>query len=217
MSAHYPNANIAKLSSTVEAYVTSVDELYGHYLDSTVGFVANHKNIVDGQERAKALLPSQADFDSSAFFYGHGNPNDPSNRLLHKTTQGEFKRRNNKGGRNHVRAAQLLVVLLYSFWEHEYRPRLAASLGLAEASELKIPLFGDIRLLRCDVIHHRGVVTKETATKLSILTGFSEGLEIVLTEADVETLIRKIKAAMDELVLLVAGSDPMHRTLWHIQ
>ena len=101
-----------------------------------------------------------------------------------------------------MRAAQLLVALLYSFWEHEYRPRLAASLGLADADELKIPLFGDIRALRRDVIHHHGVVTKETAAKLSVLAGFHEGKEITLTEGDVEALIRSIKAAMDVMKIL---------------
>ena len=217
MSSHYPNANLAELGSHVAAYVTSVDELYGHYLDSTMGFVANHKRMVEGQERARAEVPQQTDLDSLDFFYGHGNPNDPSNRLLHRTTQGDFKRRNAKGGRNHMRAAQLLVALLYSFWEHEYRPRLAASLGLADADELKIPLFGDIRALRRDVIHHHGVVTKETAAKLSVLAGFHEGKEITLTEGDVEALIRSIKAAMDELVVEAGGPDPLHRTLWHVQ
>lgn len=217
VSSHYPNANLIELNSDVAAYVTSVDDLYGNYLDSTMGFVANHKQMVEGQERAPSTVPPQTDLDSLAFFYGHGDPNDPSNRLLHRTTQGDFKRRNAKGGRNHVRAAQLLVVLLYSFWEHDYRPRLAASLGLADADELKIPLFGDIRLLRRDVIHHQGVITKDTATKLSVLAGFHEGNEITFTDRDIETLVRNIKAAMDELVVQAGGPDPLHRTLWHVQ
>jgi len=217
MSSPYPNTDLTELCSVVAAYVVSVDELYGHYLDSTMGFAANHKQMVEVQERACAAVPPQTDLDSLDFFYGHGNPNDPSNRLLHRTTQGDFKRRNVKGGKNHVRAAQLLIVLLYSFWEHEYRPRLAGSLGLADADGLKIPLFGDIRLVRQDIIHHRGVVTKDTATKLSVLAGFHEGNEILLAEGDVEALVCNIKSAMDELVVQAGGQDPLHRTLWHVQ
>lgn len=217
VSSHYPNAKLTLLNSDVAAFVTSVDDLFGHYLDSTSGFVANQKQMVERQERTRATLPAQTDLDSLAFFYGVGNPNDPSNRLLHRTTQGDFKTRNAKGGRNHVRAGQLLIVLLYSFWEHEYRPRLAISLGLADSDGLKIPLLGDLRLLRRDVIHHQGFVTKDTATKLSVLAGFQEGAEINFTDEDIEALIRRIKAAMDELVVQVGGPDPLHRTLWHVQ
>lgn len=182
-----------------------------------MGFVANHKQIVEAQVRACSVVSPQTDLDSLAFTYGYGDPNDPSNRLLHQTTQGDLKRRNAKGGSNHVRAAQLLIVLLYSFWEHEYRPRLAASLGLPDADTLKIPLFGDIRLLRQDVIHHRAIITKDTKKKLSGFTGLLEGKEINLTEGEVEAFVRDIKAAMDELVVQTGGADPLHRTLWHVQ
>ena len=201
MSPHYSNANLAKLSSTIEAYIASVDDLYGHYLDSTIGFISFHDRILEGQKRYRATQPQRIDLDAGEFFIGNGNPNEPSARLLHKTNIGEAKKRNAKGGKNHVRAAQLLIVLIYSFWEHEYRPRLATALGLANANDLKVPLFGDIKLLRRDVIHHRGEVTNETVAKLSIFAGFSVGKEIILTDTDVEALILKIKAAMDELVL----------------
>ena len=215
---NYPKADLAKLCSTVEEYVISVDELYGHYLDSTTGFGENYRRMVEGQERSRALikLPKDADLDAAAHFIGRGNPNDPSNRLLHKTTQGEFKRRNAPGGRNHVRATQLLIVLLYTFWEH-YRKKLAASLGLKQTDELEIPLLGDLRLLRHDVVHHRAIVTKETVTKLVVLRVFQAGAEIILPEEAVETLVRKIKGSMDELLIQAGGKDPQHRTIWHVQ
>jgi hypothetical protein len=208
VSPHYSNANLAELSSSIEAYIASVDDLYGHYLDSTIGFVAFHDRILENQLRYRATLAQQVDLDAGEFFIGNGNPNEPTSRFLHKTNIGEAKRRNAKGGKNHVRAAQLLIVLIYSFWEHEYRPRLATALGLADANALKIPLFGDIKMLRRDVIHHRGEVTNETATKLSVLAGFSEGKEIVLTDTDVEALIRKIKAAINELALQANHPTP---------
>jgi len=217
VNGQYPNVDVSQLRSVVEAFVTTVDDLYGHHLDSTAGFTANHKLMIRAQEEIRNSLPPEIDLDQLEFFYGHGNPNDPSNRLLHKTTQGEFKRRNAKGGRNHVRAGQLLLVLIYAFWEHEYRPPLAAALGLADQNDLKLPLLGDLRLLRRDIIHHRGIATKETVTRLSAGHGFEEGSEINLSGSDLEELIRKIKGAMDELVVQAGGTDPLHRTLWHVQ
>lgn len=66
---------------------------------------------------------------------------------------GEFRRRNRKGGPNHTRAAQLLILLMYEYWESEYRSSVAEALG-KDKNDLKIPLMGDLRLLRHDVIHH---------------------------------------------------------------
>ena len=210
-------ADLSLLCSAVNTYVTSVDELYGHYLDSTIGFLANHQQVLERQEGARKLLPSVTDLDAIDFSYGRGNPNDPSNRLLHTTTQGEFKKRNAKGGSNHVRAAQLFVVLLYSFWETAHRAKLAEALGLSDPDGLEIPLLGDLRQLRGDVVHHRGILTKKTVTKLSVLSGFQEGTEIRFKEEDIEALVWKIKAEMDNLVVRAGGSDPKHWTIWHVQ
>lgn len=198
-------------------HVTSVDELYGHYLDSTMGFIANLRLLTVARKRNPSMPPPGSDDDKAEFFVGDGNPNDPTNRLLHKTTLGEFKNRNSKGGRNHVRAAQLLVVLLYAFWESAHRARIAAALGLKEATDLKIPLFGDLKLLRHDVIHHRGILRADTVTKLSVLRGFQEGQVIAFEDGDIEALVRRIKAAMDDLVIKAGGTDPKHRTIWHVQ
>jgi len=216
-SVTFPKADLPLLCSVVGMYVTSVDELYGHYLDSTFGFVANHREMLELQEVARKTSPSKTDMDGTEFFYGRGNPNDPSNRLLHRTTQAEFKKRNAKGGSNYVRAAQLLVVLLYAFWESAHRAKLVAALGLSHPDQLEIPLFGDLRLLRHDVIHHRGILTEKTVTSLSVLSGFQEGTEIRFKEEDIEALLRKIKAEMDDLVVQAGGLDPKHRTIWHVQ
>ncbi|HZQ46824.1 MAG TPA: hypothetical protein VFC07_07435, partial [Verrucomicrobiae bacterium] len=161
--------------------------------------------------------PPNTNFDDLEFFYGRGSPNDPATCLQHRTTQGQFKRRNAKGGKNHVRAAQLLIVLLYSFWEHEYRPKLAEALGLANPNELRMPLFGEIRELRNDVLHHHGVVTRETVKKLLVFSNVQENKEIILTEITVGLLIGHIKEAIDNLVTDAGLEDPKYRTVWHFQ
>jgi hypothetical protein len=71
----------------VQEFANRVDQLYGLYLDSTMGFDSNVRTI----ERAQS---STGAADDSAFFISDGAPNDPDNVLLHQTTQGEFKKRN---------------------------------------------------------------------------------------------------------------------------
>jgi hypothetical protein len=216
MSNDEKNLNDGNLPAEVAAFISTINELYGHYIDSIVGFMANFRMINEAQQKVKSEMPQLMDLDSIAFAYGNSKPTDPTNNLQHQTTQGDYKRRNLKGGRNHILAAQLLIVLIFSFWEHEYRPKFAAALGLKNSTDLKVPLFGDLKFLRNDIVHHKGIVTRDTIKKISEIRGLQEGKDIALNEKEVELMIQGIKCAMDTLVVKAGFSDPNHRTIWHI-
>ena len=205
------------LKECIFDYVVTVDELYGHYLDSTSGFDAIARSF--GKIKSESVLdsPDGNVNDESAFFIGRGSPNDPTNRMLHRTTVGEFKKRNARGGHNHVRAAQLLVVLIYEYWNSEHRANIAASLNLKNQKELKVPYIGDLRLLRNDVIHHRGILQKKTVRKLEVISGLSAGCELTLDGEAVESMVREVKSAMDEIVVKTGAPDPEHRKIWHVR
>ena len=213
----YPRANLEALRREVAAYVASLDDLYGHFCDSTLGFKANCQMVVQAQVHSARALPPGTDPDTVGMLIGRGDPNDPSNVLQHQTTLGEYKRRNAPGGRNHIRAAQLFLVLIYAFWDTGHRAQVAQALGLDDRYSLKVPLMGDLRLVRDDIIHHRGFVTKKTDTKLELLKQFKEGDEIVLDDPAVEALVRQVKAVLDSLVVDAGGIDPLYRTIWHVR
>jgi hypothetical protein len=217
-----PNSSYALMNSTplqqaVLDYVVTVDGLYGHYLDSTDGFVANAKSVEQVQSQLITVVPPGTDLDARNMFYGHGNPNDQVNRILHRTTQGEYKQRNAKGGHNHVRAAQLLVVLIYEYWDSEHRAKIATAMNLPSPNDLQVPLIGDLRLLRQDVIHHRSLLQLKHVEKLQVLPGFNAGDELTLDGEAVESIVHGLKAAMDELVVDSGETDPEHRKIWRVQ
>jgi hypothetical protein len=209
--------DLSRLKAAATNYATVVDDLYGHYLDSTSGFIANVRRIEETQNQSYSSLVLDANLDNSLVFYGHGDPNDPSNRMLHRTTQGEYKRRNTVGGRNHLRAAQLLIVLIFEYWESAHRAKIASALGLEEHSSLKVPIMGDLRLLRQDVVHHRSIVRSETARKLTVIEGICSDIELSLGSEDVELLVHNVKEALDHLVVNAGGNDPELRKVWHVQ
>ena len=208
--------DIAALQDSLLAFARVVDGLYGHYLDSTTGFVANERMVADSQRRPLAGLPLGANRDELSFHYGNGDPNDPKSRALHRTTQGAYKARNAKGGANHIRAGQLLVVLLYEYWESEHRSKVAMVLGV-DRDVLKVPFIGDLRLLRQDVIHHQGIVRPETVKKLEVLGGFTQDAAIALSGEQVEDLIVGLKAALDELAVQYGVPNPNYRGAWLVQ
>lgn len=205
--------DLASLQDATLEYARAVDELYGLYLDTTTGFVQNARLIAQLQLRLSSDLQNP---DKVDFFYGYGAPNSPTSRVLHRTTHGEYKARNAVGGANHVKAAQLLLVLLFEYWESEHRGHIAAALRV-DHGEVKLPVLGDIRLLRQDVIHHRGITRHETVRKLMVLSGFVPDTPIGLTGEQVEAIVVQIKSGLDALVMESGGPDPNHRFVWRFE
>lgn len=72
------------------------------------------------------------------------------------------------------------IVAVYALWEEEYRPRLAKARGRSQAEEM-YPLLGDLRRLRNDVVHHRGMATASGAGRCEVLRWFQPG-EVILVD-----------------------------------
>jgi len=86
-----------------------------------------------------------------------------------------------------------------------------------ETNELSIPLLGDIRLLRHDILKHRGVLTEDKSKRLQVFDYLVGGQYIAFSESDIEQLVRAIKAALDNMVLAATGTDPEFRKVWRLQ
>ena len=210
-----PRVDPPSLWSAVADFVAAINELYGYFLDTTFGLRHSLQQFLAGEDRTRAVCDPGTDIDTLPFLYGIGDPNAPDNRLLHATTRGEYRRRNEPGGRNFRRAGQLVLVLLYEYWESTYLERISNALG-KDRAELLVPLIGDLRLIRNDVVHCRGVISKDTHRKVTTIT-CSEGLEIYFSDEAFEQLIREMKGALDRLVTDAGLPDPQHRTLWSVE
>jgi hypothetical protein len=207
----------ADVLSVAAEFVRRIDEIYGLYLDATLGFQENVKRMEKGQEEAEKKGLKLEWRDDAKIFFGRGSPNDPNNVLLHTTTRGEYRQRNLTGGSNHRLLAQYFVVLVYHLWDNEYRPRIAEVLGCSDANALKLPICGDLRLLRHDILKHRGVITKEKQAKFEVLKQIPAEQPLNLSADNVEQVMSAVKKGIDDLVITHAGVDPKHRTIWHVQ
>lgn len=215
--------NNEQLKAAVSEFVDVVDFQFGIYLDSCSGFQEIHKQTIRYQheyiEKLKVDDPENANIeymDSAYHFYGVGNPNDPKNIMWHKATQKQFKERTAKGGINEKTACRNCIVLIYEFWETEYRNRIARALKVGR-DKILIPIIGDLRLIRHAILHNKSRVTNELVNKSEIINGFSEGQEIYFADNFMYEIVRFIKLAMDKLVEENTGEDPEHRTVWHIK
>lgn len=79
------------------------------------------------------------------------------------------------------------IALIFARWEGHYRPAFAATHGI-EPSRVNSVVVGDIRLMRNDVIHHRGIATAKNTGKCKIITRLRPGDRIILTPEDIRAL-----------------------------
>lgn len=215
--------NSDNFKNSVSEFIDTIDLQFGIYLDACSGFQQIREITIKHQlefiDMLKVDDPDKANMDyldSVGVFYGEGDPNDPKNVMWHKTTQKQFKERTVKDGLNDKTVCRNCIVLMYEFWETEYRNRVCEALEIKRET-LLIPIIGDLRLIRHAILHNKSRVTKDVQDKTKIIVGLKEGDEISFQERFMYEIVQAIKSAMDDLVVKHTGEDPEHRTIWHVQ
>jgi hypothetical protein len=102
---------------------------------------------------------------------GIGDPNDPSSREFSRWKLSELRE---KLAFTEEWIGLQWIVGTYTGWELEYRPRLATAYG-CDAARIAHDAFGDLRLMRNDVIHHRGIATADKSGRCVMLQWFRAG------------------------------------------
>ena len=97
-----------------------------------------------------------------------------------------------------VALTQSWIVSTFSRWEEDYRPRIAAALGL-DKRRVRSDVFGELRSLRNDVVHHRGFATAKNAGRNSLLA-FTVGGTISLDSDHFSAIIQN-------LVVMAVGDE----------
>jgi hypothetical protein len=180
--------------NSITGFLQVLADRYTFNMDAIIGFDLILKTINKVQtDASKKLNLSIDELDKKPFLYGKGNPNKEKSRILIQTTQKEVKARNMKGGINQQKATDSLIISLYSYWEEEYREKIALEIGLKSKSELKLEVFGLIRDLRNSILHHKGFPNdKLLSNNYNFLGKFERDKKIVLDGPKVILLIDKI-------------------------
>ena len=143
------------------------------------------------------------DVDRSLIYLSRVDPHVRDAKFQHATTIGIYKQRNSEGGDNTILMHRLIIVTLYSFWEHRFRPAFVAH---RPESEFKMDIFGDLRLLRNCILHKLGRCDEEIKG-MKLLTWFSGGDEIVFTQEMMDSIFFEVKSAIRVLGVVLVGED----------
>jgi hypothetical protein len=190
--------HVAELRAVLEGVV-------GLYHDARSGFHLTRDRLIKTQQQIIAQHPDNQELnstevlDTKRHFYGKGEPWADSSLVQHVSTQADFKRRNAPDGDNHRLIGSLCVVAFYNYWEDHYRELISRDLGHTSKTDLKAPIFGDLRRLRKSIVHHRGVALKEIEA-CELLKWFREGEVIFISEPQFDELVGHIRAFLDTLL-----------------
>ncbi len=172
------NKNHRQILKLYEEFVIFVKEIHGFYLDSLMGYEVILNDIEEQQSFARKLFEDnnsafgveflcdglsfshQQIFSKATYFSGNNHQGESyAGSGMHNVTLGELKKRNDPKGDNCRLLGNTCIVMLYSYWEHYFRPAITKAMGLTE--DLKDPLWGDLRMFRNSILHRKGKALPE--------------------------------------------------------
>jgi len=185
-------------------------DLFGAYLDALAGLDEIRQHLVNRQKARIAELKNTQPNKASEEFMDQqvldhrfeANQRGPE-ELLHRSTQGDFKRRTAPGGLDARFLSQMLLALLYGAWEERYREKVASSLGHSDKNVLRSDLFQDINKLRQAILHNEGKATADVE-RAKIIRWFRRGDDIFISRERVQQLLDEI----DHYVTQLCGIRP---------
>lgn len=120
-------------------------------------------------------------------FLGAGDPNDPKSVADASWRKSQVEGAAAADGWLQEWLTHAWLALMFARWEAYYRPAFANANGV-DQRQVRSDVIGDIRNLRNDVIHHRGIATAKNTGKCKVVTKFSVGDTILLRPEDVRLL-----------------------------
>jgi hypothetical protein len=199
------NDQVQRAHNILNEYNDRIDEAYALNLDALTGmkrwadfFHKQQEDVLKDNPNWNGPKTIQ-EMDLMNFHYGEGDANTSDAVVLHESTQGEVKARNQQGGANERAMSRVLLITIYQFWEDHYRSEFAKSIGKSK-NYITSDFFGDIRHIRNGIVHHRNLATAEI-DKCKCLKIFKPNQEIHLTSDQAKLVIQSVRQALDEISL----------------
>ena len=154
----------------INEYIDFVNRQVGVYMDALAGFAGHQMRIERQVHRISRAIKSSIDNTGQRVIVraSYEDPRQPDvihNRIIRAC---EYIAANSEGGSNAQQHSQAVLVFLYAYWDEEIRPRLATSKSV-DLQEIKSDIMGDLRLLRHDILHNKGILRPKYHKRLKKL------------------------------------------------
>jgi hypothetical protein len=179
-------------------------------MDALAGFAGN-KTRIEFQV-ARVLRRTQQRKDSEVInvtvwssFEDADSPDIIHNRIVRAA---DYIAYNSEHGTNEQQHARAIIVMLFTYWNEEIRPRLARSKDIA-ANDIKVDALGDLRLLRHAILHNKGVLAAAKHALLKAMRDmFEPEKEIIISHDGMHRLFVAVKQGVAGLIIEHTGPRP---------
>lgn len=156
-------------------YIDFVNQQVGVYMDAMAGF-AGHYTRVERQVHRLLRSTRSASPDATAgvvVWASYEDPTQPDvihNRIIRAA---DYLAINARGGSNEQQHSRAVLVFLFTYWEDEIRPRLAACSGV-EVNAVRSDIMGDLRTIRHAILHSKSILRADKHKSLKVLGNLFE-------------------------------------------
>jgi hypothetical protein len=156
--------------NVIREYIDFVNRQVGVYMDALAGFAGHCTRVERQVHRVNRPVSSHIDNTGQRVVVctSYEDPSQPDVILNRIIRAKDYIAANSAGGSNEQQHSQAVLVFLFTYWEDEIRPRLAA-LRKIKPEEICSDIMGDLRVLRNVILHAKGVMRSEAYKKLKKL------------------------------------------------
>lgn len=143
---------------------------FSAYLNDAIGALVYGRAGLRAQREHWAKTYEEAMVKDKLVVHGVSNPGEEPDRVQVWRLE-ELQRHLAPDGPVAQFMSDQWVSSVYQQWDEVLRPQAATLLGLSK-DEVKIPILGDLRRLRNDVVHHRGVASTGNTGRCEIVASW---------------------------------------------
>jgi len=173
------------------------DELVGLYGEDQIALFVT---MTARQEVETWLKGGTTKIDNSLSF-GQGDPNDPETVADYSVTLAELLARCDPAGQQAMAVRARLIVFAYTLWENVYRPAISRECGVDRVDS---DAFGDLRMYRNAILHHKGKLHTDTTA----LTVFGKGDLIEPTADQLRDVFQQLVVGLNDIGARYYAANP---------
>lgn len=190
----------------IRDFTVFLDRQLGVYCDCLAGFERNKTRVE--LEIPRALRPVGRDIKEGRSVLVWTSLEDPhSPDVIHQriVRSDEFVAVNSEAGFNEQQICWAIVTFVFSYWNEEIRPQVARARGL-QPDNLEVGVFGDLRLLRHNILHNGGMLPGAQHRRLAVLGSLCRpDAAIAFTHSQMKKVFELIHQGVTQLVLYHTG------------
>lgn len=193
----------------VQEFIDLINFQSGVYMDSIGGFSGHIVRVKRQVARAMKPVQKKTDPDGTpVIVYTSYEVEGEPDVVMHRTIRAkDFIASNSVNGANEKQLVRSIIIFIYTFWEKEIRPRLAASKGV-EVNDIGSDIMGDLRIVRNAILHDKAILNSNEYEKIRKIKKFvMVGEELHLPYENMHQIFVLIKQDLARMLMEHFGAN----------